>query len=225
MLRIHPPDILHTLIHGSMELCLGFTLQIIKLVSVIDSKNFSRAPKLLALAVRDFPAFNALQPVRHVRFENIWELYVSELSKKKGKSTNTIGLIVLKEFFKLPTALFQVMFCCGDANILPNNLAWSESVGFSEPYFNPMQVVTNAMFASLKVYWYLHTNRLTETQVVTLRMLVSNFQAHLLVFDLVRKKLIKFCTMSSSKTKSKNFVKVSSNSRSSSNSSASNWLH
>ena len=83
-----------------------------------------------------------------------------------------------------------------------------------------MQVVTNAMFASLKVYWYLHTNRLTETQVVTLRMLVSNFQAHLLVLDLVRKKLIKFYTMSSSKTTSKNFVKVSSNSRSSSNSSS-----
>jgi hypothetical protein len=47
LLRMHPPDILHTVIHGSMEYCLGFTLQIVKLISSIDKVNFGSSPKLL----------------------------------------------------------------------------------------------------------------------------------------------------------------------------------
>jgi hypothetical protein len=112
------------------------------------------------------------------------------LSKSKGRATDTTGLIVLKEYFKLASALFQVMFCCSDVRILPNTLDWSNRSGFSEPFFNPMQVVLNAIHSIMIVYWYLHAPRLTETQVVTLQMLVANSQGHLLVLDVIRKRLI-----------------------------------
>jgi hypothetical protein len=187
---MHPPDILHTFIHGSLEYSLGFTLQIIKLISCLDKTGHGSSPKLLQDAIRMFPKFSALQPVRHIHFANIWDLVPSKNSKSKGKETNTTKLLVISEFFKIPAAFFQVMLCCSNSQILPDSYDWCKSMGFEEPYFNPLQVVVNSMFSLLIVYWYLHAPSLTENQIVTLQHLVSNSQGHLLVLDVVRKLII-----------------------------------
>ena len=190
MSRMHPPDILHTVIHGSMEYCLGFSLQVVQLIASIDKKSFGLSPKLLEDSIRSFPACNALHPVRHVKFENVWDLVPSSNSKEKGKSTLTTKLILMKEYFKIPSAFFQVLLCCSNPLIVPDSIEWSKNVGFEEPYFNPMQVIVNSLFSMLIVYWYLHAPSLTENQIVTLQLLIANTQAHLLVLDVVRKRMI-----------------------------------
>jgi len=190
MLRMHPPDILHTLIHGSMEYCLGFTLQMVKLISSIDKTNFANSPKLLEDSIKLFPASNALHPVRHVYFANVWDLVPSSNEKGRGKATNTTLLIAMKEFFKIPSATFQVMICCSHSSIVPDSYDWCKKCGFQEPFFNPLQVIVNALYAMMVVYWYLHAPCLTENQVVALQLLVGNAQGHLLVLDVVRKRLI-----------------------------------
>lgn len=203
MLRIHPPDILHTVLHGSLEYGLGFTLQIIKLIANIDKSEFGRSTKLLEDAVRLFPAFNAFQPVRPIHFENVWELCPSSNSKSKGKDTNSTNGIAMKEYFKIPPATFQVMICCSNSKILPNTNEWSKKMGFEQPFFNPLQVVVNSLFSLMKVYWYLHAPSLTETQIVTLKLLVANAQGHLLLLDVIRKRLIEFNKPTPRKPKSK----------------------
>ena len=98
MSRIHPPDILHTLIHGTMEYSLGFALQIIKLISSLDRSGHGRSCKLLEDAVRKFPTFNPFNPVRHVHFENVWEVVPSSNSNVKGKPSNTSNVVVMKDY-------------------------------------------------------------------------------------------------------------------------------
>lgn len=173
-----------------MEYCLGFTLQMVKLISSIDKTNFANSPKLLEDSVKLFPASNALHPVRHVHFPNVWDLVPSSNEKGRGKATNTTLLIAMKEFFKIPSATFQVMICCSNPSIVPDSYDWCKRCGFQEPLFNPLQVIVNALYAMMVVYWYLHAPCLTENQVVALQLLVGNAQGHLLVLDVVRKRLI-----------------------------------
>ena len=73
MLRMNPPDVLHTVPHGIMEYNLGFVLQCVKLISILDSK-FLRGPKILTDNVAFFPQFHSLYPVRHIHFPDIMDL-------------------------------------------------------------------------------------------------------------------------------------------------------
>ena len=189
MLRMNPPDILHTVPHGIMEYNLGFALQCIKLFSKLDDR-FSRGPKYLSDNVRFFPNFHSLYPVRHIHFPDIWSICVSDNAKKEGKSTGTTNIINMSEFYKIVSALFQVLFSCLDSRILPTTTDWCKEFGFSRPYFNPRQVVVNSLMSTLQIHWYIHVNSLSETQVVTLQMLISNAHAQLQILDFMRKRLL-----------------------------------
>jgi hypothetical protein len=73
---------------------------------------------------------------------------------------------------------------------LPNTSDWCSSIGLSPPFFNPTQVVVNSLMSSLQIHFYLHANSLSETQVVSLQMLIANAHAHLQILDLMRKRLL-----------------------------------
>jgi len=190
MLRFYPPDVLHTLNKGIVEFCVGFTLQIVKVVGTIDS-TFSRGASMLTKTVKNFPAYNSFQPVRHVHFEDIFELQTTPTGKGTENPYNTTGLLRMKESFKLMTALIQIYVGCVEMNVLPDHYSWSKDVGFSQPYFSVQQVVVNAINATLEVYWYSTATSLTETQLKTFSLLVANAQGHMLVLDVVRKRLLK----------------------------------
>jgi hypothetical protein len=140
--------------------------------------------------MKDFPIFQSMHPVRHVRFHKVWDLVPTDLCRNKLTDMNTTGLLVMNEYFKMKSLLFQLNFCCIQNDILPNSIDWCKNMGFMEPFFNPLHTVVNALWSTMQVYWYLHAPRLSETQVVTLQMLVANAQAHTLVLDVMRKRLL-----------------------------------
>lgn len=196
MIRIFGSDILHTWVLGFVEACVGFALQIIKYIgySNVDS-SYAQSPKRLVEILKKFPAYNSLQPVkRHIVFQDIWEMCLSVTSKKVSNPKNTTGHIKMREKIKLLSALLQLFFALSDIDLLPNNVQWSRKVGFSEPYFSPRQVLINAFNAVLEVHWYFKAGSLTENQLITLQMLISNAQAHMLVLDVVRKRIIEMAT-------------------------------
>jgi hypothetical protein len=63
-------------------------------------------------------------------------------------------------------------------------------MGFSEPYFNPTHVLLNALNAVMEVHFHFKAGSLTETQLQTLQMLIANAQAHMLILDVMRKRII-----------------------------------
>lgn len=189
MLSFFPPDILHTMTKGPIEYALGFTLQCVLYISEVDVTFFG-APKKLAATMRSFPGHHSLQPVRHFRFDNVWEWYMSKDSQQKGNPYNSTGLMACREGYKLPAMLMQLMFCCTDRTILPHDFQWCQQHGFEEPYFNPGQAICNALNAVMDVHLYCNAKSLSEMQIVTFQMLISNMQSHLLILDFIRKRLI-----------------------------------
>lgn len=192
MERLFGNDILHTWILGFVEACVGFCLQIIKYIGFnnVDS-DYSQSPKLLVELLKKFPAYNSLQPVnRHIVFVDIWEMTLASSSKKGSNPLNTTGHIKMREKIKLQSALLQLFFVLSHKDLLPCDLLWSRTVGFSEPHFSPRQVLINALNAVLEVHWHLKCGSLTETQLITLQMLIANAQAHMLILDVVRKRIV-----------------------------------
>lgn len=192
MLRIFGSDILHTWVLGFVEACVGFTLQIIKYVGYgnVDT-GYSQSPKRLVEILKKFPAYNSLQPVnRHIIFQDIWEMCLASSSKKITNPLNTTGIIKMREKIKLLSALLQLFFALASKDLLPSNTNWSRDNGFEKPYFSPQQVLINALNAVLEVHWHFKAGSLTENQLVTLQMLICNAQAHMLILDVVRKRLV-----------------------------------
>jgi len=191
MIRIFGSDIMHTWTLGFIEACVGFTLQIVKYIGMknVDSEYSLSAKKLVEI-IKNFPAHNSLHPVRHTRFADIFELYQSMNSKNAGNPLNTTNILKMREGFKLASATEQLYFALADNDILPSDLNWAKKRGFEEPYFSPRQVLINALNSVLEVHWHLTCGALTETQLQTLQMLIANAQAHMLVLDVVRKRII-----------------------------------
>lgn len=198
MIRIFGSDIMHTWTLGFIEAGVGFTLQIVKFIGQID-KTYSSSCKNLADIIQNFPAYNSLQPVRQIRFNDIWELFVPLSSKQKGNPLNTTGILKMRESFKLPSALLQILFALPSSKLLPLQYAWAEKAGFEEPLFSPQQICVNALSAIMEVHWYLNASSLTETQLDTLQMLIANAQAHMLILDVTRKRIITKATSSKDK--------------------------
>lgn len=192
MLRIFGSDILHTWVLGFVEASVGFSLQIIKYIgySNVDA-DYSQSPKRLVEILKKFPAYNSLQPVkRHIIFQDIWEMCLAASSKKVTNPQNTTGIIKMREKIKLLSALLQLFFALANEDLMPSDASWSRKVGFKEPYFSPRQVLINALNAVLEVHWHFKVGALTENQLVTLQTLIANAQAHMLVLDVVRKRII-----------------------------------
>ena len=192
MLRFFGSDILHTWTLGFVEACVGFSLQIIRYIgcSNVDSA-YRQSPKILLEIIKKFPAFNSLQPVKgHVRFSTIFELCLAESSKKIDNPKNTTNILKMRESAKLVHALFQIYFALTDERLLPSDLNWARENGFGEPFFSPRQVLIHALNAVLEVHFYLKCGSLTESQLTCLQMLIANAQGHMLVLDVVRKRII-----------------------------------
>ena len=192
MQRLFGSDILHTWVLGFVEACVGFALQIIKYIGYanVDS-TYSRSSKLLIEIVKKFPAYNSLQPTsKHVIFPDIYELSQAPSSKKASNPRHTTSILKMRESGKLPPAMNQIYYALADPELLPSDLNWARKKGFAEPYFSPQQVLINAFNAVLEVHWYLKSGSLTEGQLQTLQMLIANAQGHMLVLDVMRKRII-----------------------------------
>jgi len=122
MLRMNPPDVLHTVPHGIMEYNVGFTLQCIRLISKMDPMKYRQGPRILDVNMKNFPTFQSMHPVRHVKFHQVWDLVPTELGRDKTSDHNTTGLLVMNEYFKMKSLLFQLCFSCIDKDILPNSI-------------------------------------------------------------------------------------------------------
>ena len=196
MQRLFGTDILHTWVLGFVEACVGFSLQIIKYIgySNVDS-SYSDSPRLLTEIIKNFPAFNSLHPTKkHVRFEDVFELMQSSSSKKTSNPMHTTSILKMRESGKLPSLLLQIFFSLAEKKILPSDMNWSKNQGFEQPYFSPQQIMINALNAVLEVHFYFKSGALTEGQLQTLQMLIANAQAHMLVFDVMRRRIIEKAT-------------------------------
>ena len=190
MLSYFPPDVLHTLIKGIVEMSLGFVLQILVAMGRIDEK-FAGAVNLIAKLISLFPGDSSFHPVRHIHFEDIWELFASESSKYKSSNMlNTTGHILMKESYKLLSALLQLMLCLLSDHLLPVEVQWSVDFGFEEPYFSVKQIVLNTLNAVFEVVWYSYAPSLSATQIVTFKMLIANVQSHMLLLNMLRKRIL-----------------------------------
>ena len=196
MIRLFGSDVLHTWTLGFIEACVGFTLQIVKYIGHknVDSGCSSSVKKLIDV-IKEFPGHNSLQPVRHIMFSDIYCLFQSSSSKKLVNPKNTTSILKMRESYKLASALLQIFFALAHKDILPNNVSWSKDHGFAEPYFCPAHVVINALNAVLEIHWYIKAGSLTESQLCTMEMLVANAQAHMLILDIVRKRIIEKATV------------------------------
>jgi hypothetical protein len=125
---------------------------------------------------------------------DIWELCLNESSKKTSNPKNTTSILKMRESFKLFSALMQLYFALTDDSLLPSDVNWARKRGFSQPFFCPRQVLINALNAVMEVHFYFKAGSLTESQLVTLQMLIANAQAHMLVLDVVRKRIIEKAT-------------------------------
>ena len=196
MQRLFGTDILHTWVLGFVEACVGFSLQIIKYIgySNVDS-SYSDSPRLLTEIIKNFPAFNSLHPTKkHVRFEDVFELMQSSSSKKTSNPMHTTSILKMRESGKLPSLLLQIFFSLAEKKLLPSDMNWSKNQGFQQPYFSPQQIMINALNAVLEVHFYFKSGALTEGQLQTLQMLIANAQAHMLVFDVMRRRIIEKAT-------------------------------
>lgn len=192
MIRFFGCDILHTWVLGFVEAAVGFSLQIIKYIGHPNvDHSYRNSVKRLIEIIKDFPSHNSLQPCKkHVRFSDIYDLVVSESSKKSSNPRNTTSILKMRESSKLAPAVLQIYFSLAEDTLLPSDLNWSRNRGFSEPHFSPRQILINALNAVLEVHWYLKCGALTERQLQTLQLLISNAQAHMLILDVMRKRIL-----------------------------------
>ena len=196
--RIFPPDVLHTVSKGIVEYALGFTLQIIEVIGEIDAA-YVDGGKMLCKAIRDFPAYNSFHPVRHVSIFNIFDFYNAKKSKSRSSNPLTVtGNLKMKETYKSASALLQILFAIMDLDILPRGYDWCIQHEFESPYFCVKQVIVNAINSIFDVIWFVNAESLTMTQLETMKMLIANAQGHMMVLDMVRRRLL---LRSMSKTK------------------------
>ena len=206
MIRIFPPDVLHTLFKGVVEYCLGFILQILDVLSEIDV-DFAESAKKVCESIRTFPGYNSFHPVRHVSIDNIFDFYQSAKSKNRRNSIyNVTGVLKMRETYKSASALLQIMFSILDITIFPRGYDWCISQGFEAPYFCVQQTVVNALNNIFEIVWYMNADSLTERQLQCMEMLIANAQVHMLLLDLVRKRLLR-----KSQSKKDSFVDVDVN--------------
>jgi hypothetical protein len=185
--RLFPTDFLHGLNQGLVAYLLGWTLQMIFIVPLLD-ENFKDVPSAVINLVKEFPAYNSFHPVKHKRFEDITSLMREE--KKVHKASDfffgNTDIVALTETWKLTTALFQLLFVIITGKVFPSDLSWGKKVGISDASFNMERCFINAIVAVLEVYWYANAQTLCEPQVDAYRNIVSNAQSHVVILHHVR---------------------------------------
>lgn len=185
--RLFPSDYLHTLNQGIVAYLLGWTLQMMYVLPILD-EDYKGLPALVTSLIQQFPAHNSFQPIKHKRFDDITSLIKQERKVLKPADVyfGHTDIIVLTESWKLMTALFQLLFAICTGNMFPSNLNWGKKIGITDTSFNMERCFINAIVSCVEVYWYADAQNLRENQIETYRNIISNAQSHIVVLHHVR---------------------------------------
>ena len=106
------PDVLHTLLKGLVEVCIGWSLQIIQRIARIDptyrSARSNIEDRLMSMQI----PHEAFSPVRPVRFAKGVFCLIKDKSMKSNKPVSGFMLGTTLEW-QMPALLLQVMFAIG----------------------------------------------------------------------------------------------------------------
>jgi len=75
--RLFPTDYLHGLYQGIVAYLLGWTLQMLYVVALLD-EEYSNVPVDVIKMIQEFPSHNSFHPIKHKRFEDITSLLKQE---------------------------------------------------------------------------------------------------------------------------------------------------
>ena len=117
--RLFPSDFLHGVNQGIVQYVLGWTLQMVYILRLLDS-TCKDLPRDLSAFIQKFPAHNSFHPIKHHRFEDISTLIKQEkkIFKVSDYNFDNTGILALTETWKLVTALFQLLFVITNGKIL-----------------------------------------------------------------------------------------------------------
>ena len=185
--RLFPSDYLHTLNQGIVAYLLGWTLQMMYVLPLLD-EDYKGLPGLVTALIQQFPAHNSFHPIKHKRFDDITSLIKQERKVLKPADIyfGNTDIVVLTESWKLMTGLFQLLFAICTGNVFPSNLNWGKKVGITDTSFNMERCFINAIVSCVEVYWYADAQNLRENQIETYRNIISNAQSHIVVLHHVR---------------------------------------
>jgi hypothetical protein len=184
--RLFPSDFLHGLNQGLVAYLLGWTLQMLYVLPLVD-ESYEDVSVLVIRKIQEFPAHNSFYPIRHKRFEDITALLKQE--RKVSKAADVFGntdLIALTETWKIPTALFQLLLVIISGKIFPSDLKWAKKHGIDNISFNMERCFINAIVGCIEIYWYANAPDLCDIQVDTYRSVISNAQSHFVILHHVR---------------------------------------
>lgn len=189
--RFFPSDFLHTLNQGIVQYLLGWTLQMLYVLPLLDDE-YADLPSVVIKMIQEFPAHNAFHPIRHHRFDDITSLIKQEkkVLKYADYTFDKTGIVALTETWKLMTALFQLLFTIVSGNVFPSDLNWGIRNGICDFSINIERCFINAIVACVEVYWYADAQDLSAEQVNTYRQIISNAQSHIIVLHHVRMQLL-----------------------------------
>jgi len=148
--RMFPIDFLHTLLKGIVEYTLSWVLHLGNLLQHLDP-NFRHFFKKLNEVLSHFPTFNAYEPLRHVVVRDITE-YIKKDKLNAAVSSDSFNMtdyLGIKETWKLPSVLLQVMFAVLQSKCFPSDLNWCKKMGFKTVIFNMERCVVNAIVSTL----------------------------------------------------------------------------
>jgi hypothetical protein len=106
------PDVLHTLLKGFIEVCIGWSLQIIQRISLLDEVYRSAKTNIEDFLTRVQTTYEAFSPVRPVRFaRGVFDL----LKDKSMKANKPVSGFMLGTTlaWQMPALLMQLMFAIG----------------------------------------------------------------------------------------------------------------
>ena len=106
------PDVLHTLLKGFIEVCIGWSLQIIQRISLLDETYRSARNNIEAYLTSTQTTYETFSPVRPVRFaRGVFDL----LKDKSMKANKPVSGFMLGTTlaWQMPALLMQLMFAIG----------------------------------------------------------------------------------------------------------------
>jgi hypothetical protein len=172
---------------GLVAYLLGWTLQMMYVLPILD-EAYMYTPEIVISMIQEFPSHNAFHPIRHKRFEDITALLKQERKVVKAADVffGNTDLVALTETWKLPSALFQLLFVISSGKVFPSDLKWGKRIGIDDIVFNMERCFINAIAGCIEVFWYVHAIDLCDIQVETYRNIISNAQSHFVILHHVR---------------------------------------
>ena len=111
------PDVLHTLLKGLIEVCIGWSLQIIQRISLLDRAYRSARNNVEEYLTSMQTTYEAFSPVRPVRFAKGVFCLIKDKSMKASKPVSGFMLGTTLAWH-MPALLMQLMFAIGRSTSL-----------------------------------------------------------------------------------------------------------